>query len=184
MTAASCLPPPYDAFITTLILTGQRSTEVAAISWREVDLARKIGTLPKERAKNRVEHAIPLSSMTVSILAALPRFTNSDFVFTRTGKAPIYGFHRVKHDLDRLMPPGTAPWVLHDVRRSFASALAGLGVQLPVIEKLLNHTSGSFAGIVGVYQKYTFADEKRQAVETWAKHIEQLMSGEGDDRAR
>jgi hypothetical protein len=43
-------------------------------------------------------------------------------------------------------------------------ALARLGVNLPVIEKVLNHSTGSFAGIVGVYQRHSFADEKRHAV--------------------
>jgi hypothetical protein len=41
--------------------------------------------------------------------------------------------------------------------------MARLGINLPVIEKMLNHTSGSFGGVVGVYLRYTFADEKRTA---------------------
>jgi hypothetical protein len=47
---------------------------------------------------------------------------------------------------------------------------------LPVIEKLLNHVSGSFAGIVGVYQRHSFADEKRAAMQAWARHVEQLVA--------
>jgi hypothetical protein len=49
---------------------------------------------------------------------------------------------------------------------------------LPVIEKLLNHISGSFAGIVGIYQRHSFADEKRAAMQAWAGHIEVLVTGE------
>ena len=49
--------------------------------------------------------------------------------------------------------------------------MARLGVGLPVVEKILNHTGGSFAGIVGVYQRHDFADEKRQAMEVWAQHL-------------
>jgi hypothetical protein len=44
-----------------------------------------------------------------------------------------------------------------------------------VIEKVLNHVSGSLAGIVGVYQRHEFADEKRAALEKWAKHVERLV---------
>jgi hypothetical protein len=39
----------------------------------------------------------------------------------------------------------------------------------------LNHSSGSFAGIVGVYQKHTFADEKRQALEAWGNFVTALI---------
>jgi hypothetical protein len=56
--------------------------------------------------------------------------------------------------------------------------MARLGVNLPVIEKVLNHTSGSFAGIVGVYQRHSFADEKRRALEVWGRFVEELVSDE------
>jgi hypothetical protein len=48
---------------------------------------------------------------------------------------------------------------------------------LPAIEKLLNHRSGTFGGIVGVYQRHDFAAEKRIAAELWAAHVEQIVSG-------
>jgi integrase len=57
------------------------------------------------------------------------------------------------------------PFVWHDLRRSAASGMARLGVQLPVIEKVLNHSSGSFRGIVGVYQRHNYADEKRTGLQ-------------------
>jgi hypothetical protein len=55
--------------------------------------------------------------------------------------------------------------------------MARLGINLPVIEKVLNHASGSFAGIVGVYQRHSFADEKRQALETWGNFVAALVEG-------
>ncbi len=63
------------------------------------------------------------------------------------------------------------------MRRTVASGMARLGVALPVIEKCLNHISGSFAGIVGVYQRHTFKDEKRAAFDVWAQHVEVIVSG-------
>jgi hypothetical protein len=55
--------------------------------------------------------------------------------------------------------------------------MARLGINLPVIEKVLHHGSGSFAGIVAVYQRHDFAAEKRGALESWGRHIEGLMTG-------
>jgi hypothetical protein len=46
-----------------------------------------------------------------------------------------------------------------------------LGVGLQVIEKCLNHISGSFSGIVGVYQTHAFETETREAFERWAGHF-------------
>jgi hypothetical protein len=54
--------------------------------------------------------------------------------------------------------------------------MARLGINLPVIERVLNHVSGSFAGIVGVYQRHDFADEKRQALDAWASHLMTVAS--------
>ena len=54
---------------------------------------------------------------------------------------------------------------------------ARLGINLPVIEKVLNHSSGSFGGIVGVYQRHDFSDEKRHALERWGAHVADLVAG-------
>ena len=53
--------------------------------------------------------------------------------------------------------------------------MASLGVNLVVIEKVLNHVSGSLAGIVGVYQRHEYAEEKRAALQLWADHVEKLV---------
>lgn len=65
-------------------------------------------------------------------------------------------------------------WCVHDLRRIFASGCARLGVRIETVERALNHSSGSFRGIVGVYQKYDFASEKREALTKWAAHIAAL----------
>jgi integrase len=176
--AADALEPVYARFIKLLILTGQRLREVSELRWKETDLEKRVWTLPKERAKNGVEHTIPLSDQTIYILTACPRIGESDFVFTLTGRRSIQGHHLIKRRLDALMPPDTPPWVLHDIRRTVASGMAKLGINLPVIEKLLNHVSGSFASIVGVYQRHSFSDEKRAAMTAWSRFVEQLAIGE------
>jgi hypothetical protein len=79
---------------------------------------------------------------------------------------------------------GGAPipaWTLHDCRRSTATGLAAIGVSLHVAEKILNHVSGSFSGIVSVYQKHSFADEMRDAMERWGRRVEALVRGETGD---
>ena len=69
------------------------------------------------------------------------------------------------------------PWRLHDLRRTVASGMAKIGIDLPVIEKVLNHKSGSFGGIVGVYQHHGYDKEKRAALEAWARHLTAIVTG-------
>jgi integrase len=175
--AAGALEPVYAGFIKLLILTGQRLREVSEMEWKEIDLDARLWTLPGKRAKNGVQHEIPMPDLAIEILKACPRIAGSDFVFTVSGRRPIQGHHIVKRRLDKLMP-GTPSWTMHDIRRTVASGMARLGVNLPFIEKLLNHVSGSFAGIVGVYQRHSFADEKRAAMQTWARYVEAIVRGE------
>ena len=91
--AADALEPVYAGFIKLLILTGQRFREVSEMEWKEIDLDAKLWTLPAARAKNSIEHSIPLSDQTIEILKALPRIAGSDFVFTINGRNPIRGTH-------------------------------------------------------------------------------------------
>lgn len=71
----------------------------------------------------------------------------------------------------------TPKWVTHDIRRSVASGMARIGVLVPVVEKILDHRSGTFRGIVGTYQRHSFLPEMSIALQKWADHIEDLVSG-------
>ncbi|VTZ52196.1 Integrase [Methylocella tundrae] len=180
--AAVSIGWPFGPLVQLLILTGQRRDEVAEMRWNEIDLDAKTWTLPRARAKNDVEHVVPLSNAALGVLKALPRVSSkAGYVFTTNGTTPVSGFARAKLRLDQELArtmPGMPAWVIHDLRRTFASGAARLGINLPVIEKVLNHVSGSFRGIVGVYQRHSFADEKRAALETWGRFVATLVSGE------
>jgi integrase len=174
--AADQLGGPFGALVKLLILTGQRRDEVARMTWREVDLGARLWTLPKERSKNGQPHDIPLSDLAIATLESQPRISDI-FVLTTDGKAAASNYNVNKGRLAALLPADMPPWWLHDLRRTAASGMARLGINLPVIEKVLNHSSGSFGGIVGVYQRHDFADEKRHALERWGAHVADLVSG-------
>jgi len=181
-TACDAIGWPFGALVKILLLSGARRDEVGRMRWSELDLDGKTWTLPRERAKNGVAHVVPLSDPVLTILRGLPRIGASDFVFTVTGKTAVSGFSNAKERIDALLAAShgepVPAWVFHDLRRTCATGLARLGTALPVVEKVLNHTSGSFGGIVGVYQKHGFADEKRHALTAWAAFVERLVSTE------
>jgi len=183
--------PVFGPLYKFLTLTGQRRDEARGATWDEFDLETGIWTIPAGRAKNGREHELPLSDQAVDLLSNIPRIgRRPPMVFTTTGTSMISGMARAKRRLDERMlaiarqensKATIVPWVLHDLRRTCATGLQRLGVALPVIEKVLNHTSGSFAGIVGVYQRHDFADEKKAALDGWARHIISITAP-GDDR--
>jgi crossover junction endodeoxyribonuclease RuvC len=80
-------PGPFDAIVGTLILTGQRREEVAAMAWEEIAADLSTWTVPASRAKNGATHLVPLSPQVQAILRAAPRVRGTDLVFPG-GKSP------------------------------------------------------------------------------------------------
>ena len=156
---ATAYPFPFGAVVRLLILTGQRRGEIGLLRWHWIDEQKRVITLPAEFTKNRRSHTLPYGQMVADILAELPR--TSSYVFPPAhehlkgaGVTAVNGWSNLKRTFDRLLD-NMVPWTLHDLRRTFATNLAALGVRLEVTEKLLNHVSGSFGGIaVGIYQRH------------------------------
>jgi integrase len=168
--AAEGLQPAYRGAFRLLILTGARKQEIGELRWDEL----KDGTitLEGERTKNGVPHVIPLSSAARSIVKDRG---NGPYAFT-LGRFPISNWTRPKIKLDEVS--GVTGWTIHDIRRTVATGLQRLGVQLPVTEAVLGHTSGSRGGIVGVYQRHDYAQEKAAALEAWGAHVIRLTGGQ------
>src|SRR3546814_5026014 len=109
-----------------------------------------------------------------------PRSTRTDTLFPYTtlfrssGARPVSGFSKAKQSLDdkiaeRGKKQGLAPladWTVHDVRRSVATHMARLGIPQEHIERVLGHV---VQGVAGTYNKYSYLDEKRAALEKWGK---------------
>jgi integrase len=166
---------PAGSCIKLMLLTGQRHGEV--VGMRRSEINGDVWVLSPERTKNKRRHEVPLCAQALAIIDAMPLITGEkDFVFTSSKTRRLGNFSLAKVAIDTRMKPGT-PWVLHDLRRTVASGMARLGIKLPTIEKVLNHASGSFRGIVGVYQRHDFAAEKRDALARWADHIDSIVSG-------
>lgn len=178
--AADAVGGPFGALAKTLLLTGCRLREASGMRRAEVE-DDGTWTIPSSRSKNHRPLALPLPKLALEIIAAVPVIeSKAGLVFTTNGKTPVSGFSKAKRQLDAAMAKVAGkpvePWRIHDLRRTAASGMAALGIQLPVIEKVLNHASGSFGGIVSVYQKHEFKDEKREALRRWAAHVEGLVA--------
>lgn len=186
---------PFGPLLRLLVLTGARREEVAAMEWSELDRTAGTWSLPASRSKNAQAAENALSEAAVAVLDGLAqriglsgRWPRQGFVFSTTGETSVSGYSRAKRRLDKIIvelaseselaPP--EPWRLHDLRRTLATGLQRLGVRLEVTEAVLNHVSGSRSGIVGIYQRHNWKDEKRAALEAWATHVDRVLTGTDD----
>jgi integrase len=158
---------PAGALVKLLILTGARRNEITELARDEIK-AEAI-ELPGERTKNGFPHAIPLTPLMRRVLEGLPRTGN----FVLNGQDRPFGDHSGAKEK---ITPAIRPWTLHDLRRSFASGLQRLGVAPHIVELALNHRSGTFSGVAGIYQRHRYAKEVQDAFALWSQHIETLTT--------
>jgi integrase len=166
-------PSSFNAIVRMLILTGQRREEVAGMTWGHVADDLSAWTVPSAMAKNGVAHLVPLSTHAQAILRDAPH-AEVGLVFPGL-RGPFNGFSKAKEALDKVS--GVKDWRLHDLRRTLATGLQRLGVRLEVTEAVLNHVSGSKAGVVGIYQRHNWTDEKRAALDAWGAHVMAIADG-------
>jgi integrase len=194
---------PFGFIAQLLLLTAQRRDEVAQMEWQELDLSKRTWTIRRERAKNGRTHEVHLSDLAMDMLRSLPR-VGDRYVFTTTGDGPVDGFSRAKTRIDASMAAlrrreialrvnqhghmkaievGTETlvlaeiphWVLHDLRRTAATGMARLNVPRHVVDKILNHVSGTIRGVAAVYNRFEYHRERQAALDDWAKFVGQLV---------
>jgi hypothetical protein len=115
---------------------------------------------------------VPLSRQAMALLEELPRIDDT-YVFTSHGNKPIAAFTSLKAKIDALIDP-PIDYNLHDTRRTCRTGMSRLRVPPHVSERVLGHAQ---LGIERVYDVHSYADEKRHALQTWADHVEEVVTG-------
>jgi integrase len=170
--AARKIGGPYGGIVELLALTGQRREEVARLQGEELDLARRVWTIPKSRTKNAKAHVVHLSDQSMAVLKRAGQ--RGPYVLSLLGTKPFQEFSRAKRRLDQLS--GVTGWRLHDLRRTCVSGMARLGVAPHVADKILNHQAGTISGVAAVYQRHEFLSERRQALDLWGAHVGAILN--------
>jgi integrase len=125
------------AYLQFLLLHGLRRGEAARLRWKDVDLKGETFTLVDP--KNHVDHELPLSDYTTALLEALPR--DGEFVFPGPGKLG----HLIDpgRQVERVVKASGVAFVLHDLRRTFATIAESLDISAYAVKRLLNHKMAS-----------------------------------------
>jgi integrase len=179
--AAESLDLAARGFTRLLMLTACRLSEIAGLSWREVeyggqgDLSASMTALrlPPPRTKNRRPHRVPLSALAADIITTLlPHNATTE---------PIAGmvFPNIPSRTAAICRTlrqrcGIAEWTWHDLRRTAATGMARLGCPREHVEAALNHISAR-GGLVGIYQRHTFDTEAAAALLQWQEHLFRLV---------
>ncbi|WP_373490723.1 tyrosine-type recombinase/integrase [Parasphingorhabdus sp.] len=167
---------PYGPIVQLLILTGQRRGEVGSLRWSWIDREKQLITFPADFTKNRRLHVFPYGEQVAAILDNLPEHVGSDFMFPgrKPGANHFNSWSKSKRAFDDTLE-GVEPYVLHDLRRTYSSTLAQLGTPIHVTEKLLNHVSGAISGVAAIYNRHSYLDEMREAVENFETYLRNII---------
>lgn len=151
-----------------LILTATRSGEVRLAQWREIDLDKKLWTIPAERMKAKKEHKIPLSSRAVEVLKEANQMADaSGLIFT----AMKYGRPLFDNTLSRILRVLNVPAVPHGFRSSFRDWAAEC-TETPrfVMESALAHSIKNNAE--AAYARSDLIEKRRILMQSWSDYLE------------
>ena len=167
-------PPEIGALFRLRLLTAQRGGEVLRLRWPDLDFDAAWWTIPGEFSKNGKAHRVPLTEPTLKILRNLQSLaTDLCWVFPGSKRdGPIANIWKFG---DRVRRRSKVNFVPHDLRRTAASYMTSMGISRLVVGKILNHAE---PGITAVYDRYSYDREKRQALETWASRLKEIVSRE------
>src|SRR6202035_3617596 len=107
-------------------------------------------------------------------------------VFTVSGTAPVSGFSGAERRLDAAILAAKRDelvadcepiqhWTLHDLRRTAATGMAQLNIAPHVVDKILNHVSGTIRGVAAVYNRFKYIEERKAALDAWGRLVESLV---------
>ncbi|MDP2756472.1 MAG: tyrosine-type recombinase/integrase [Desulfurivibrionaceae bacterium] len=158
-----------------ILLTGQRPGEICGMTWAEIN--GNIWNIPAGRMKSKESHTVPLNTMALDIIAQARCYSppESAFVFKSSHfkEAPITPHSLSKAILRHWPEMGiTERFTPHDLRRTLRTRLAELGVSDIIGERVLGH---KLQGILGVYNRHDYDQEKRQALEQWERRLRRIL---------
>ncbi len=175
----------FGAFVKMLLLSAQRRDEVAHMSHKEIGVD-GIWTIPAERYKTKRPNHVPLSKAALGVIEAQPKIDGCDYIFASRAGTPFSAFGKSKAKLDKAVLAAIKTqvkkgakveplpnWTLHDLRRTAKTLMVRAGVRPDISERVLGHV---IAGVEGTYDRHSYADEKRDALEKLATMIERILN--------
>jgi integrase len=153
------------------LVTTQRKGEIISMRWE--DISNDVWTIPAEHARNGLPHRVLLLTLASQLLSQAKQLGDSPWVFPGrkpsthiSGDSVSYALYRNREVL------GLTDLTPHDLQRTAASHMTGMGISRLVVAKILNHVE---SGITAVYDRHSYDAEKRQALNAWGRKLRSII---------
>jgi predicted DNA-binding transcriptional regulator AlpA len=160
----------FGAFIRLALLTAQRREKVSAMRWEDLSDDGEWRIPSSEREKGTAGTLL-LPEAALKIIRAQPRLVSNPYVLAGRGDRYMQNVAKRKAQFDSKLK-GVEAWTIHDLRRSARSLMSRAGVRPDIAERVLGHVQG---GVLGIYDRHSYRDEKANALKLLASLIESLV---------
>jgi len=166
-------PGKTRAIFRLALLTAQRKGEIVGIKKDELEFDSGWWTIAAERTKNGLAHRVPLAPEATQILREMELASRDERLIFRGGRIerPLTNLQK---SMRRIKKESEVDFRFHDLRRTAASLMTGIGVPRLVVSKLLNHVE---RGITAVYDRHGYDAEKRAGLLNWERRLAEIISG-------
>jgi integrase len=173
--APVAMPEPYHTIIAALLATAVRVSELANARWEYVDFDARTWTIPASKT-SRDPFTQPLSEFALAKFKHLHRLAcSSVWVLPAVKSTSTHmdtGLIRLAINTKPL--EGVRPFLPHDLRSTARSHFDALGINPETSERILNHR---IPGVVGIYGRHDFMDERRRALDLWGEFLAACEAG-------
>ena len=139
--ACESLEPVIGDYILFSLVTASRSIESATLRWSDVDL--KKGRMVFRNTKNGQDYTFPIAPVARSILERRLKAKINDFVFGYADSGKCHVVCPPQYHIKLVRVECGEHWSMHDLRRTFTTAMTLLNVHAFTIAHLMKHSMNS-----------------------------------------
>jgi integrase len=171
--ADETLPAGVALWLRLRLFTAQRGGSVARMKWADVDFERKVWEIPAADMKAGHAHIVPLSPPVIKLLKDRRKAVSAGSTYV------LEGGRSRRQRLGVTETIGLEDFTPHDLRRTAATGMARAGVQRFIVARVLGHVDRT---VTGIYDRHEYLNEKRVALDTWARRLAAILEREETGR--
>lgn len=166
----------YPGALRFMLLTLARREEACGAKWADVDLDAGTWLIGAERAKNAMQHLVPLPRQAVALLRRIGPGDSDALLFATSKGGHLSNWDRATKAI--MQASGTAGWTRHDLRRTGATMLGDMGETPDIIEAALNHVAIR-SPIAATYNRSRYRPQVAAALQRLADVLDAISTPPG-----
>jgi integrase len=150
-----------------MILTTSRPSEALRLRWAEIDLDKRLWTIPAQRTKTAKEHMVPLSRAAMAVLEQQAAVRMNDYVFPGARPNAPLSYDCFAKSLHKIGIQHVVPHSWRSTFRDYAGDIADIPRDLA--ETQLAHSLGATEA---AYRRLTAIEKRRGVLERYAAWLD------------